>query len=96
MILEFLILFLHMPLNTEKIILELGMNKFNDIKFLSLLISPDIAIITNIGDAHIGELGSRENIIKAKLEIIYGFKKNSWLLINYNDYFLIKKNFKKK
>ncbi len=58
--------------DTEILILEMGMNHSGEIKRMSEAISPDIAIITNIGTAHIGNLGSRENIAKAKLEITSG------------------------
>ena len=52
----------------------------NCLKRLNVKISkPDIAVITNIGTAHIGNLGSRENILKAKLEILDGLKKEGIL-----------------
>jgi len=66
----------------EVMILEMGMNNFNEISLLTDIARPDIAIITNIGTAHIGNLGSRENILKAKLEILEGLKKNGKLIIN--------------
>jgi len=56
------------------IVLEMGMNKFGEIALLSDIAKPDVAVITNIGTAHIGNLGSRENILKAKLEILDGLK----------------------
>lgn len=56
----------------EIIVLEMGMNHFGEIKELSLIARPDLAVITNIGTAHIGNLGSRENILQAKLEILEG------------------------
>lgn len=66
----------------EVMILEMGMNNFNEIRLLTNIAKPDIAIITNIGTAHIGNLGSRENILKAKLEILEGLKENGKLIIN--------------
>ena len=57
---------------TEVLIIEAGMNHAGEIKEISDAISPDIAIITNIGTAHIGNLGSREMIARAKLEIRSG------------------------
>lgn len=66
----------------EVMILEMGMNHFNEIKYLSDIAKPDIAIITNIGTAHIGNLGSRENILKAKLEILSGLKNDGKLIVN--------------
>lgn len=60
--------------DTEVAVLEMGMNHFGEIDFLSRLARPDAAIITNIGDAHLQELGSREGICQAKLEILNGLK----------------------
>lgn len=62
------------PHGTEVLILEMGMNRRGEISALSKCASPDIGIITNIGIAHIGRLGSREEIAKAKLEILDGMK----------------------
>ncbi len=56
----------------EILVIEMGMNKFGEIKELTNIAKPDVAVITNIGTAHIGILGSRENILKAKLEILEG------------------------
>ena len=58
----------------------MGMNNFGEISFLTNIAKPTIAVITNVGPAHIGNLGSRENIMKAKLEIIEGL--NGPLIIN--------------
>lgn len=64
------------------LIVEMGMNHFNEISYLTNIAKPNIAVITNIGTAHIGILGSRENILKAKLEILEGLDKNGLLVIN--------------
>ena len=66
----------------EVIILEMGMNNLNEISLLSKIARPDIAVITNVGYSHIGNLGSRGNILKAKLEILDGLKSNGKLIIN--------------
>lgn len=66
----------------EVLVLEMGMNHLQEISRLSMIARPDIACITNVGTAHIGELGSRENILKAKLEITDGMKEGSTLIIN--------------
>ena len=66
----------------EVMILEMGMNNFGEISLLTNIAKPDIAVITNVGTAHIGILGSRENILKAKLEIIEGLKSNGLLILN--------------
>ena len=60
------------PKNTEILIAELGMNHVGEIRRLSKALTPDISIITNVGTAHIGNLGTREAIAKAKLEILDG------------------------
>ncbi|WP_040285608.1 UDP-N-acetylmuramoyl-tripeptide--D-alanyl-D-alanine ligase [Sporosarcina koreensis] len=57
---------------TDIAVLEMGMSGFGEISFLSKLAEPDIAIITNIGEAHLQDLGSREGIADAKFEIIDG------------------------
>lgn len=63
-------------------ILEMGMNNLGEIELLSKTAMPDIAVITNVGISHIENLGSRENILKAKLEILKGLKDNGTLIIN--------------
>lgn len=60
--------------DTEVSILEMGMDSLGDIHFLSKMTEPDIAIITNVGESHIEKLGSRENIARAKYEIVDGLK----------------------
>jgi len=63
---------LSMPEDTEALIIEMGMNNCGEIAEMSLLAEPTIAAITNISTAHIGRLGSREQIAKAKAEITLG------------------------
>ncbi len=58
------------PDNTEVLVLEMGMRGLGEIELLSKYAEPDITIISNVGTAHIGRLGSRENIAKAKCEIV--------------------------
>lgn len=58
-----------MPANTEVLVLEMGMRGLGEIELLSRYAKPDIAVITNIGLAHVGRLGSQANIAKAKYEI---------------------------
>ncbi len=57
------------PPDTEVLICELGMNHAGEIAKMASVLRPNIAIITNIGSSHIGNLGSREAIAKAKLEV---------------------------
>lgn len=63
-------------------VLEMGMSHFNEIHFLCSIAKPDMAVITNIGISHIEYLKTRENILKAKLEITDLFDKNNVLSIN--------------
>ena len=56
----------------DVMILEMGMNNMGEISLLTDIARPTIGVITNVGTAHIGNLGSRENIMKAKLEITEG------------------------
>ncbi|WP_214306903.1 UDP-N-acetylmuramoyl-tripeptide--D-alanyl-D-alanine ligase, partial [Staphylococcus pseudoxylosus] len=65
---------LELDIDTEISILEMGMSGFHEIEFLSNLAEPDIAVITNIGESHMQDLGSREGIAKAKSEITVGLK----------------------
>lgn len=69
----------------EALVVEMGMNHFNEIKLLTQIAKPTLAVITNIGTSHIGNLGSRENILKAKLEIIDGMKIPKIIINNDND-----------
>lgn len=69
------------------IVLEFGMNHFNEISYLSKICNPDYAVITNIGTAHIGNLGSKKNILKAKLEILDGMS-NKNIIVNNKDRYL--------
>lgn len=69
----------------EAMVLEMGMNSFGEISILTNIAKPDIAVITNIGTAHIGMLGSRENILKAKLEILEGLNSQGIVVINYDN-----------
>ncbi|MGC6767374.1 UDP-N-acetylmuramoyl-tripeptide--D-alanyl-D-alanine ligase [Enterococcus sp. LJL51] len=72
---------LHMPEDTEKLILEMGMDHAGEIAFLSTLAQPDVAAISMIGEAHIEYLGSRQGIAAAKMEIVDGLKSDGLLLI---------------
>lgn len=62
------------PEDTEVVVLELGMNHPREIARMSRAAEPVLAAITNIGTSHIGLLGSRENIARAKAEIVEGMR----------------------
>lgn len=59
-----------MPVGTEILIVEMGMRNLGEIELLSKYAQPDIALITNVGIAHVGILGNINNIAKAKCEIV--------------------------
>ncbi|GGG24988.1 UDP-N-acetylmuramoyl-tripeptide--D-alanyl-D-alanine ligase [Lysinibacillus alkalisoli] len=63
---------LNLDEDTEVAVLEMGMSGFGEIEFLTTLARPHMAIITNIGEAHMQDLGSRAGIAKAKYEIVEG------------------------
>jgi len=66
----------------EVLIVEMGMNHLGEISYLTDIAKPTVAVITNVGTAHIGILGSRENILKAKLEILEGLLPGGLVVIN--------------
>ncbi len=69
----------------DVMVLEMGMSKKGEMHNLSMIARPDIAVITNVYDSHIGNLGSRENILKAKLEILDGMNCGHLIINNDND-----------
>ena len=71
--------------NEEVLVVEMGMNHLGEISVLSKIAKPTIGVITNVGTAHIGNLGSRENILKAKLEILDGIDNGKLIINNDND-----------
>lgn len=68
--------------NHTAVVIEMGMNHFGEISLLTDIAKPTGCVITNIGTSHIGNLGSRENILKAKLEILEGLKEEGFILLN--------------
>ncbi len=69
----------------EAAVIETGMNHFGEIAYLGEMVRPDIAVISNIGDAHIEFLGSREGILKAKSEIFQHLKPDGVAILNGDD-----------
>lgn len=80
---------LNMPADSEVLIIEMGMRGEGEIELLSTYSQPDIAVIVNTGTAHIGRLGSTENIAKAKCEITKSLHEEGLLIAH--DTELIKK-----
>ena len=79
---------LGMSEDTEVAVLEMGMNHFGEIAYLSNIAHPDVAVIINVGTAHIEFLGSQEGIRKAKMEIVEGMTPHGMLLLNGDDIML--------
>jgi len=61
---------------TDIAVVEMGMSGFGEIELLTTIARPNAAVITNIGESHLQELGSREGIAKAKLEILSGLHRD--------------------
>ena len=76
---------LDMPGDTEVAVLEMGMNHFREIAYLSCIAHPDVAVIINVGTAHIEFLGTQQGIRQAKLEILEGMTPQGMLLLNGDD-----------
>lgn len=64
------------------VVAEMGMNHLGEIDYLTRLAKPNVAVVINANTAHIGELGSRENIAKAKGEIFAGLGDDGIAVIN--------------
>ncbi|MCC8023024.1 MAG: UDP-N-acetylmuramoyl-tripeptide--D-alanyl-D-alanine ligase, partial [Clostridiales bacterium] len=74
-----------MEADTEAAVIEMGMNHFGEISRLSRTARPTIGVITNIGISHIENLGSREGILKAKMELTEGLADSAPLILNGDD-----------
>ena len=85
---------LNLTSNYEYAVIEMGMSNSGELTHLARIVCPDIAVITNIGTAHIGELGSQDAIAEAKSEIISGLPKDGVLIVEasgkYTDYLISK------
>jgi len=71
--------------DTQVAVLEMGMNHFREIAYLTSIAKPDIAVIINIGTMHIEHLGSMEGILQAKLEIREGMPAGGKMILNGDD-----------
>lgn len=65
---------LALPLHADIAVFEMGMNHLDELRLLTSIVPPDIAVLTNIGFAHIGNFDSRESLAKAKLELFENSK----------------------
>ncbi len=73
----------------EAAVIEMGMSGFDEISRMTKAVKPDLAVISNIGVSHIEKLGSREGILRAKLEILHGMRENAPVILNADDDMLI-------
>ena len=73
---------LRLDRSDEAAVLEMGMNHFGEIALLTRIAQPDIAVITNVGTMHMENLGSREGILQAKLEILEGLRPGGLAVFN--------------
>ncbi|MCQ2429795.1 MAG: UDP-N-acetylmuramoyl-tripeptide--D-alanyl-D-alanine ligase [Clostridia bacterium] len=65
----------------RRAVLEMGMSARGEISAMTSAVRPDIALITNVGSSHLEHLGTRENIARAKLEILEGVRSGGYLLV---------------
>lgn len=71
--------------NTKVLVSEMGARRVGNIRQLCEIVQPDISLILNIGTAHIEIFGSKENILKAKSEIISSLESNKLAILNKDD-----------
>ena len=76
---------LAMPEDTQVAVLEMGMNHFREIAYLTDIAKPDLGIIVNAGTMHIENLGTMEGILQAKLELLEGMQPGSTIILNGDD-----------
>ncbi len=76
---------LGMPEDTQVAVVEMGMNHFREMAYLSRIARPDLAVILNIGTMHMEHLGSQEGIRRAKMEILEGMAPDARLVLNGDD-----------
>ena len=84
---------LGMDEDTEMAVIEMGMSNLGEIELLTSIAAPDVGVITNIGEAHLEDLKTKENIIKAKLEILKGLNPNG-LFLYFGDDSMLKEKVK--
>ncbi|MEU0314869.1 UDP-N-acetylmuramoyl-tripeptide--D-alanyl-D-alanine ligase [Nocardioides sp. NPDC006273] len=71
--------------STRFLVLEMGARHIGDIAELTGLVAPDIAVVTNVGQAHVGEFGSREAIAVAKSELVRGLAADGTAVLHADD-----------
>ncbi len=78
--------------DTQIAVLEMGISSPGEMEKLARLVRPDIAVITNIGVSHIENLGSREGILREKLNVTSYFDSNATLIVNSDNDMLTEEN----
>ncbi len=73
------------PKHTQISVLEMAMGGLGEISQMSRAAQPGIVVISNIGSSHMEALGSKDNILKAKLEILEGLEPGGYIIINGDD-----------
>ncbi|MEW2134668.1 UDP-N-acetylmuramoyl-tripeptide--D-alanyl-D-alanine ligase [Streptomyces sp. NPDC005435] len=71
--------------DTDYLVLEMGARHIGDIRDLTRIARPDISVVTNVGTAHVGEFGGRDNIAKAKGEIVEALAPDGLAVLNADD-----------
>ncbi|MFF4715035.1 UDP-N-acetylmuramoyl-tripeptide--D-alanyl-D-alanine ligase [Streptomyces eurythermus] len=74
--------------HTDHLVLEMGARHIGDIRDLTRIAPPDISVVTNVGTAHVGEFGGRENIAEAKGEIVEAVQPGGLAVLNADDDFV--------
>jgi UDP-N-acetylmuramoyl-tripeptide--D-alanyl-D-alanine ligase len=82
------LIFYRMPSDTQFLVLELGLQKPGDIRLLAQMVRPDIGLITEIGPAHLEYLGSVEQILAEKWELLQTLPDGATILLNYDSVLL--------
>ena len=71
--------------NTSFLVSEMGTRGLGHISWLTSIVTPDVAMVLNVGNAHLGEFGSREVIAQAKGEIVEALSVDGWAVLNAAD-----------
>ena len=71
--------------NHDVLVLEMAARKLGELKELTNIVKPDLSVITNVGEAHIGLFGSRDNIAREKSELILSLKDKGTAILNHDD-----------
>ncbi|MGI6013906.1 MAG: UDP-N-acetylmuramoyl-tripeptide--D-alanyl-D-alanine ligase [Oscillospiraceae bacterium] len=72
----------------EAAVVEMGISDFGEMRRLTAMVRPDIAVFTAIGDAHLEQLGDRAGVLRAKSEILEGMRADGTVIVNGDDVYL--------